>query len=84
MGQRSMKKIQQKKSLVVAREGILGRIRGMRERKMAVGGVIGMPDGTECRPCHDCGQPVADYRCSACTAAWRKKHGVDEYDLEAR
>lgn len=28
------------------------------------------------RPCHDCGKPTTDYRCSACRRKWATKHGV--------
>ena len=28
------------------------------------------------RACHDCQRPTSDYRCSACLAKWRARHGV--------
>lgn len=28
------------------------------------------------RTCHDCGKPTNNYRCDACAAKWKKKHGV--------
>ncbi len=31
---------------------------------------------TGSRACHDCGAPTTDYRCRACRAAWRIRHGV--------
>lgn len=34
--------------------------------------------GTASRACHDCGRRTTDYRCPACRAAFRKRHGVAE------
>lgn len=31
---------------------------------------------TVSRACHDCGRPTTDYRCPACLAAFRQRHGV--------
>ena len=31
---------------------------------------------TASRACHDCGRPTTDYRCPACRAAFRQRHGV--------
>lgn len=31
------------------------------------------------RACHDCGRPTYNYRCEACLARWRQRHGVSEY-----
>ena len=30
------------------------------------------------RRCHDCGRPTSDYRCCACQARWRRRHGVSD------
>lgn len=30
------------------------------------------------RRCHDCGRETWDYRCPACRAAFRRRHGVAE------
>ena len=34
------------------------------------------------RRCHDCGRPTPDYRCPACWAAFRRRHGVTWDDAE--
>lgn len=34
--------------------------------------------GTSVRVCHDCGRRTTDYRCPACRAAFRQRHGVAE------
>ena len=31
---------------------------------------------SQMRKCHDCGEPTFDYRCTACRAKWKAKHGV--------
>lgn len=38
------------------------------------------------RRCHDCGAPTDNYRCEACLAKWRAKHGVppDGGEMEVR
>lgn len=28
------------------------------------------------RKCHDCGKPTYNYRCTPCTAKWKRKHAV--------
>lgn len=38
--------------------------------------------GLSARRCHDCGKPTPDYRCPACLAKWRRKHGVAAYAPE--
>lgn len=38
------------------------------------------------RKCHDCGRPTYNYRCTPCTAKWKKKHAVsmsDDFEVEA-
>ena len=34
---------------------------------------------TASRACHDCGRPTTDYRCPACRAAFRQRHGASEH-----
>lgn len=49
-----------------------GRILGVSAQKP----VLKRPGALSGRRCHDCGKPTSDYRCPACLARWRAKHGV--------
>ena len=42
------------------------------ERKLA----LAEKRSQKLRKCHDCGRPTTDFRCPACKAAWRVKHGL--------